>query len=120
MENTTIDQQNTGNQIYSFAADMMLRQDKNSYEVKSALLEKGLDEQSAAAVIDNLEREIEVARKNKASKDMLYGAIWCVGGIVVTVVTMSAASGGGRYVVAWGAILFGGIQFVKGLINYSK
>lgn len=120
MENTIIDQQNAANQIYSFAADMLVRQNKNTYEVKTALLEKGLDENSATAVIDNLEREIEVARKNRANKDMLYGALWCVGGIVVTVVTMSAASGGGRYVVAWGAILFGGVQFVKGLINYSK
>lgn len=48
---------------------------------------------------------------------MLYGALWCIGGIVITVVTYSAASGGGTYVVAWGAIIFGFIQFVKGLSN---
>lgn len=51
-------------------------------------------------------------------KDMLVGALWCIGGIVVTALTYSAASeGGGTYVVAWGAILFGGIQFLRGLFR---
>ncbi len=48
---------------------------------------------------------------------MIFGALWCVGGIVVTVATYRAASGGGAFVVAWGAILFGAIQFFRGLIQ---
>lgn len=56
---------------------------------------------------------------SSAQRDLLVGGVVCVIGVVVTVVTFSAASGpgGGRYVVAWGAILFGGIQFLKGLIG---
>lgn len=46
---------------------------------------------------------------------MLYGALWCIGGLVVTALTYSAASDGGTYVVAWGAVLFGAIQFFKGV-----
>ena len=46
---------------------------------------------------------------------MGIGALWCVGGIVVTAVTYQVASGGGTYVVAWGAILFGAIQALRGL-----
>jgi hypothetical protein len=34
MENTTIDQQNASDQVYAFAANMMLQQDKNTYETK--------------------------------------------------------------------------------------
>lgn len=49
------------------------------------------------------------ARKKQANKDMLYGALWCVGGIIATASNVGA--------IFWGAILFGGIQFVKGLIN---
>jgi hypothetical protein len=52
----------------------------------------------------------EVARKN-----MALGLIWCMGGILVTSLTYQAASGGGHYIVAWGAIIFGAIQFVRGL-----
>lgn len=49
------------------------------------------------------------ARKKQANKDMLYGALWCVGGIVATASDIGA--------IFWGAILFGGIQFFKGLMN---
>ena len=58
--------------------------------------------------------------KSAAKKDMLVGGLWFFGGIAVTAITYSMASGGGRYFLAWGAIIFGGIQFFKGLINSSK
>lgn len=63
-------------------------------------------------------KQIPVVNKEVGKKNMLYGALWFIGGVVVTVGTLSAASGGGTYIVAWGAILFGGIQFVQGLIQF--
>jgi hypothetical protein len=62
-----------------------------------------------------------IAEVNKAigKKNMLYGALWCTGGILVTTITYSAASsGGGTYYVTWGAMLFGGLQFLQGLYQY--
>jgi hypothetical protein len=53
-------------------------------------------------------------------KDMVVGALWCVGGILVTVITYGAAStnpAGGQYVVAYGAIIFGAIQFLRGAMR---
>jgi hypothetical protein len=53
-----------------------------------------------------------------AKKNMLVGGLWCIGGTIVTAVTYGAASNspnGGSYVVAWGAIIFGAIQFFRGL-----
>jgi hypothetical protein len=55
-----------------------------------------------------------------ARRNMWVGGAWCAGGIAVTAYTYSAASGGGIYVVAWGAIVFGGWQFVKGLIAFLE
>lgn len=48
---------------------------------------------------------------------MLAGGAICLVGIVVTAGTYLAASagGGGRYTIAWGAIVFGGIRFFQGL-----
>jgi hypothetical protein len=43
---------------------------------------------------------------------MLDGALWCGGGILVTFVTYSM---GGPYIIAWGAIIVGAIQFFRGL-----
>lgn len=41
-------------------------------------------------------------------------------GIVVTAVTFSAAEPGGTYFVAYGAILFGGLAFLQGLVEWRK
>lgn len=53
----------------------------------------------------------------KANHDMIIGALSFIVGAAVTYFTYQSASGGGTYIIAWGAILFGGIQFFRGLIN---
>jgi len=55
---------------------------------------------------------------SKYARHMLYGILWLVGGTVVTVATYKAASGGETYIIAWGAILFGIIEFFSGLIGW--
>jgi len=54
----------------------------------------------------------------RGKRDMVVGGLWCGGGIAVTLYTHAAAAGGGTYIVAWGAILFGGIQFLRGVAHY--
>ncbi len=51
----------------------------------------------------------------RARRGMLVGGACCAGGAAVTVVNYATASAGGTYVVAWGAIVFGGWRFLKGL-----
>jgi hypothetical protein len=45
----------------------------------------------------------------------------CFVGLVVTAWTYQSAAnaGGGRYVVAWGAIVFGAIQLFRGLMQLA-
>ncbi|HUA62091.1 MAG TPA: hypothetical protein VML19_25260 [Verrucomicrobiae bacterium] len=58
---------------------------------------------------------VEVTRK-AALKNLTAGALWCVGGLIVTIATYAAASdGGGTYFIMWGPVIFGAIQFFKGL-----
>jgi hypothetical protein len=52
--------------------------------------------------------------RTEAEKRMLHGALWCGDGIFVTGITYLGASGGGIYVVAWGAIVFGAFRFIQG------
>jgi hypothetical protein len=48
--------------------------------------------------------------------NMLLGGLWCGGGITITVVTyMAAAEHGGVYIIAYGAIISGGLQFLHGI-----
>ena len=108
MENQNTMQESV-DQIYNYAADLMVNQEKTAFQTKKLLIEKGLSEESASTIITNLESQIKTAQKEAAQKDMLYGALWCVGGIVATAADIGY--------IFWGAILFGGIQFIKGVAN---
>ena len=112
-----IDQQEIVNQIYGFTADMLYNQKKSIEETKAALIENGLRAEEADVVIANLQNQYKQEKRAAGNKNMLYGALWCVGGLLVTILTYSAASDGGTYVVAWGAVIFGAIQFFKGLFQ---
>jgi len=47
------------------------------------------------------------------------GAIWFAGGCAVTAATyLAAGDGGGRFFIAWGAVIFGAIQLIRGLASY--
>jgi hypothetical protein len=107
--------------ICAFAAERMER-GSSAAEVEAMLVEQGLDRESAATVVAKLATIRAEAAHEAGKKNMLYGALVCIGGIVVTAVTYgsAAASGGGTYVVAWGAIVFGAIQFFHGLSQMDK
>ena len=57
-------------------------------------------------------------RRASAIKNIAAGGLICLAGIVITGISYSMAAGGGRYVITWGAIVFGGIRFFKGLSQY--
>lgn len=62
-----------------------------------------------------------VVRHRTAERDMMIGGLWCIGGLFVTAITYAAATArGGIYVVAWGAIFFGGLRFLHGLFRARK
>ena len=112
MENLNDEQQKVANQIYEYATNLMIDEKKNSTETKEALISRGLDEENASAVVSNLEQQISTAKKSRANKDMLYGALWCIGGTIATVANFGY--------IFWGAILFGAIQFIKGVVNSQR
>ena len=107
--------------IYGFAAQQM-RGGIAPAQIEKSLVEKGLDAQAAAVVVRNLSKAKTDAVKKMGQKHMLYGALWCIGGTLVTALTYQAAAnkGGGSYVVAWGAIVFGAIQFFRGMFQAAS
>jgi hypothetical protein len=104
--------------VYGIAAEQMLLGADPSV-IQANLTQRGLDAQAASTVVDQLKQARAQGRRVAAQKNMFYGAFWCIGGIAVTVLTYQAAAGmgGGAFVIAWGAILFGAIQFLRGLIR---
>jgi hypothetical protein len=52
-------------------------------------------------------------------KGMLFGALFCGAGIIANAMTYSGTASTQEltYVLAWGAIIFGGIQIVRGAVG---
>ena len=119
MENQDLEAQELVNKIYEYATDLMFEQEISPSETKDILIEQGLAPEDADIVISNLQAQMREAKISVANKNMLYGALWCIGGLLVTALTYAAASeGGGIYIVTGGAILGGAIQFLKGLFQF--
>lgn len=61
------------------------------------------------------DKSAQSGESGKAVKKMIFGALWAIGGTIATVLSYGAAIGGGKYMVFWGAILFGAVDFLIGL-----
>ncbi len=112
VDNTQQQETETINKIYSHAAHLLIERKMTEEETRGELIHMGVDAEGAWAVVESLNEQIRKARNTKANKDMLYGALWCVGG---TILTMSNIG-----FIFWGAIIFGGIQFFSGVANYNR
>ena len=100
MEDQENKNENLVNEIYDYAANLLVTKNMNPDDVKKALIDKGVDDKSSSIVVDNLTQQINDSKKEQAKKDMIYGAMWCVGGVILTVAQVGF--------IFWGAILFGG------------
>ncbi|MFO1066789.1 MAG: hypothetical protein U0892_23265 [Pirellulales bacterium] len=115
MSQTPSTEQQLTDEAYSFAADQLVA-GRSPAQVKSALIERGLDSASADVVVDGLVGAQRSSQNSAAIRNIVIGGLFCVGGTVITIATYSAATqGGGRYMVCWGAIVYGFIQFIRGI-----
>jgi cation transport ATPase len=111
--------------VYGYAAQMM-REGHGNYKIEKALVEKGLNAQEARQVVrqlsDERNRQISAAQKDNAMKNMAIGGVICLIGLAISIGSYQAAASsptGGSYTLAWGAVIFGGIQFFRGLSEYN-
>lgn len=90
------------------------------YDFKSRQ-ENSLNEEIIRIYIAKITEELSEYKK-MATKAINIGLAWFLGGITISFFSYQAAlgSGGGQYFVAIGAIFFGGIQAVKGMIASSN
>ena len=98
-------------------ADRELKSGSTPQEVQSLLMRQGMDHETAGSIVAELLHERLDATRAAGRKNMLFGTLWFIGGTVVTIGTfaMAVRAGGGTYLIAWGAVVFGAIQFFRGL-----
>ena len=77
----------------------------------------GIDHKTAKEIVNDLVLVQEEIDFKNADNDMLIGGIALAIGLVVTIFTFLNSANTGSFVVAWGAIIYGGIRFSKGLKN---
>jgi len=100
--------------VYDYAASELMA-GKSREQVESALVEKGMDAEDARLVLTHVSQAIAKGHRKGGWKNMIVGALCCGVGIAITAATYTAAAEGETYVVAYGAIIFGGIQSLMGL-----
>lgn len=114
----TPEQKNALQQVYVYANDMK-RQGMTDSAIIKELESQGMSRDAARTVVYNLSARSS-GNNDDAFKQMAMGGLICVVGIFITIGTMSAAKGGGTYIVAYGAIISGAIQFIRGLSRYNQ
>jgi hypothetical protein len=80
-------------------------------EIESYLREQGLEAESATRILTVL----AAALRESGRKKMTSGAMWCAGGLALTVMDYLHAAPGGTFVIALGPIAFGAFRFLQGM-----
>jgi hypothetical protein len=92
---------------------------KRPEAIVSDLVGTGWPQDHATEFVHQVNKAIRTARRDAGKKRIWVGAAWCVGGLLVTVISMAAASNGGTYLLAWGAIIFGAYDMIRGLVAWA-
>lgn len=117
-EPTEQDVQQFVDSVYNYAAHLLFDEDKSDSEVMIDLVSNGINKDDARLVVNNLKSNYAQEMSKATSKAILYGLLWAGGGIALTALTMAADVGIG--VVFYGAVIYGGILFFKGLYYLLK
>jgi len=63
-------------------------------------------------------RVIQQKTKALGRKNMLSGAMWLIAGLIIVFTSTSPAAGGGFLVFGYGAVLFGAVMLISGLVQF--
>jgi hypothetical protein len=100
-------------------AVMELARNKSRQAVEKLLVDRGASPEVAKTIVNDARYAVKNLRGEKYKKRMTRGFLWTVAGVVITWGTYAFASElGGKYYLFYGAIIFGFIDFVVGLIGW--
>jgi hypothetical protein len=104
--------------FFQYAAEQLAL--KNSQKnVEKLLINRGASPEIAKTIVKDAQDAVRKIRREKYKKQMLRGLAWTIVGSMITCGTyVFADSLGGKFVLLYGAIIFGIIDFTAGLFGW--
>lgn len=103
---------NIAQEYYEYAIVLFENQKKSFSEIKKALKDKGLDDASADIVVKKLANIVGTKKRSRAYRKIFIGGAFFIGGVILTLAEFGY--------IFWGAIVFGGSQFIHGFWKYLQ
>jgi hypothetical protein len=91
-------------------------------QIEAHLKARGVDEAAAAGIAERAWNMPADRRKRAGRRNLISGGLLCLLGLLVTAgscVAAASSPGGGRYVVAWGVVLVGLLQGLRGIAQLN-
>lgn len=89
-------------------------------DLLTGLTARGVNASTANIMISSI-KKMALALRKKTYRQIAWGSFLFVVGCFITFGSYaSAAEGGGRYLIMYGPILFGGARSLRGLMNLKK
>jgi hypothetical protein len=83
------------------------------------LMDQGMPHSNAVVVVEGIESTAHKLIEHWGGQ-MWRGLLFLAGGILITFISYASTAGNGIYLVAWGAMLFGGVRFFKAIHEKRK
>lgn len=96
------------NPDFSRAYKLLVVEKQTPKQAVRQLCKEGLDEESAKLLVAQVQRESSKTEARGGARDIVVGAMWCLGGTIATIYN--------DYFIFYGAVLFGAFQLIRGLV----
>ena len=104
--------------LFQYAA-MELANHKSRQQIEKELVSRGASPKDAKTIVADAQYALKKGRREKYKKRLVRGLIWTILGVVITCGTYAFADVlGGNFYLCYGAIIFGIIDFMIGLIGW--
>jgi hypothetical protein len=87
--------------------------------IQQELVARGIEPDAAKLILDNVEKTRRRQQQSTGRRNIIFGAVACVAGAAATAVTYFTAEPGGYYYIFWAAGIFGAVQLIWGVFQYS-
>jgi len=104
--------------VYRTAAEDLAR-NKSTSTIMKTMVDQGMTNEAAQKIIAEMQGALKKSRKDKYRRQMVRGLLWTMAGSMVTCGSYWFANDlGGLFLLCWGAILIGVLDFFIGLVRW--